>query len=252
MERTDFIDFSGFVPYDPETDDDPYYVRLGFGPPEDVVYEVAPGDTLWGIAERYYGDGRYYGNLLWKNHALKEGFLLPGMKPIVPHRDLAAVRRYDEEGLGFAYCRLPTGESCPTRYVLSKPIDWYYGNMRFAANPGLDTLWPKTSDAAESEDIRIFYRVDANPEGDFFAGRWGEVQESIRKSAAAYWGDSADTFEFDRYTLDNGESLYCYSFVVYRKDEKLVCQTLPSLREHACGVYRRAASAAPRTYRPKP
>ena len=232
LERTDFIDFLDFVPYDTETDDDPDYVRLGFGPPEDVVYEVAPGDTLWGIAERYYGDGRYYGNLLWKNPALEEGVLLPGMKLTVPHRDFAAVRRYDEEGFGFAYCRLPSGESCPTRYVLSKPIDWYYGNMRFAANAGLDTLWPKTPDAAESEDIRIFYRVDANPEGDFFAGRWPEVQERIRKSAAAYWGDSADTFEFDRYTLDNGESLYCYSFVVYRKDEKLVCQTAYRLCEN--------------------
>ena len=232
FERTDFIDFLGLVPYDPENDDDPDYVHLGFGPPEDVVYEVAPGDTLWNIAERYYGDGRYYGNLVWKNPVLEEGILLPGMKLTIPHRDLAAVRRYDEEGFGFAYCRLSSGESCPTRYVLSKPIDWYYGNMQFAANPGLDTLWPKTPDAAESEDIRIFYRVDANPGGDFFAGRWSEVQESIKKSAAAYWGDSADTFEFDHYTLDNGESLYCYSFVVYRKEEKLVCQTAYRLCEN--------------------
>lgn len=225
LERTDFTDFLGLVPYDPETDGDPDYVRLKFGPPEDVVYQVAPGDSLWNIAERYYGDGRYYGNLVWKNPALEEGALLPGMKLTIPHRELAAVRRYDEEGFGFAYCRLPSGESCPTRYVLSKPIDWYYGNMQFAANAGLDTLWPKTPDAAESEDIRIFVRVDANPDGDFFEGCWLQAQERIKKSAAAYWGDSVDTFQFDHYTLDNGESLYCYSFVVYRKDEKLVCQT---------------------------
>lgn len=233
LERTDFVDFLCFVPYDPETvKDDPDYVHLGFGPPEDMVYEVAPGDSLWNIAKQYYGDGRYYGNLVWKNPVLEEGLLLPGMKLTIPHRDLAAVRRYDEEGFGFAYCRLPSGESCPTRYVLSKPINWYYGTMQFAANTGLDTLWPKTSDAAESEDIRIFYRVDANPDGDFFDGRWPEVQESIKKSAAAYWGDSVDTFEFDHYTLDHGENLYCYSFVVYRKDEKLVCQTAYRLCEN--------------------
>lgn len=197
LERTDFTDFLGLVPYDPETDGDPDYVRLGFGPPEDVEYQVAPGDSLWNIAERYYGDGRYYGNLVWKNPALEEGALLPGMKLTIPHRELAAVRRYDEEGFGFAYCRLPSGESCPTRYVLSKPIDWYYGNMQFAANAGLDTLWPKTPDAAESEDIRIFVRVDANPDGDFFEGRWPQAQERIKKSAAAYWGDSVDTFQFE-------------------------------------------------------
>lgn len=226
LERTDFVDFLGFVPYDPETDrEDMDYVHLGFGPSEDVVYQVAPGDNLWSIAKRYYGDGRYYGNLIWKNPVLEENSLLPGMKLTIPHRDLAAVRRYDEEGFGFAYCRLPSGERCPTRYVLSKPINWYYGNMQFAANAGLETLWPKTPDAAESEDIRIFYRVDANPDGDFFEGCWLEVQERIRKSAAAYWGDSVDTFEFDHYTLDCDENLYCYSFVVYRKEEKLVCQT---------------------------
>lgn len=226
LERTDFVDFLGFVPYDSETDrKDMDYVHLGFGPSEDVVYQVSPGDNLWSMAKRYYGDGRYYSNLIWENPVLEENSLLPGMKLTIPHRDLAAVRRYDEEGFGFAYCRLPSGERCPTRYVLSKPINWYYGNMQFAAYAGLETLWPKTPDAAESEDIRIFYRVDANPDGDFFEGCWLEVQERIRKSAAAYWGDSVDTFEFDHYTLDGDENLYCYSFVVYRKEEKLVCQT---------------------------
>lgn len=226
LEREDFLDFLGFVPYDPETQSgDGDYVHLGFGPAEDVTYEVAAGDNLWNIAKHYFGDGRYYHNLEWANPELVGGVLLPGMQITVPHRDLAAVRRYDEEGFGWAFCGLPSGETFPTRYVLSKPINWYYGSTNFAAGAGLETLWPKTPDAAESEDIRIFYRMDANPDGDFFKDSWLEVQERIRESAAAYWGKSVDTFAFDRYTLDNGENLYCYSFVVYRKDEKLVCQT---------------------------
>lgn len=226
LEREDFLDFLGFVPYDPETQSgDGDYVHLGFGPVEDVTYEVAAGDNLWNIAKHYFGDGRYYHNLEWANPELVGGVLLPGMQITVPHRDLAAVRRYDEEGFGWAFCGLPSGETFPTRYVLSKPINWYYGSTNFAAGAGLETLWPKTPDAAESEDIRIFYRMDANPDGDFFKDSWLEVQERIRESAAAYWGKSVDTFAFDRYTLDNGENLYCYSFVVYRKDEKLVCQT---------------------------
>ncbi len=231
LEREDFMDFWSLIPLEPETSGDGEaeppdkgYVHVAFGPEEDVLYEVVPGDNLWNIAKKYYGDGRYYGNLMWKNELPADGFLMPGMQITIPHRDMAWLRHYDEEGFGWAFCGLPSGEIFPTRYVLSKPIDWYYGSTDFAACAGLETLWPKTPDAAESEDIRIFYRMDANPDGDFFDGRWPEVQESIRRSAAAYWGDSADTFTFDCYTLDNGEHLYCYAFVVYRKEEKLVCQ----------------------------
>lgn len=228
----DFPDFWSPVFYDDDASEadegeevtlDKGYVHLGFGPKEDVLYEVAPGDNLWNIAKKYYGDGRYYGNLIWKNTELSDGILMPGMQLTIPHRDAVWLRHYDEEGFSWAYCGLPSGEIFPTRYVLSKPIDWYYGSMRSKAVSGLETLWPKTPEAAESEDIRIFYRVDANPDGDFFEDRWLEIQEHIRKSAAAYWGNSADTFTFDHYTLDNGESLYCYAFVVYRQTDKLVC-----------------------------
>lgn len=238
LEHEDFMDFLGVIPYDPETqDDNGNYVHLGFGPAEDVEYEVAVGDNLWKIARQFFGDGRYYQNLEWANPKLEESVLLPGMKITVPHRDLAVVRRYDEEGFGWAFCGLSSGEMFPTRYVLSKPIDWYYGSMDFAAAAGLNTLWPKTPDAAESEDIRIFYRMDVNPDGDFFADRWPQVQESIKKSAAAYWGNSVDTFNFDCFTLDNGENLYCYSFVVYKKEEKLVCQTAYRLSENMLVEY---------------
>ncbi len=238
LEREDFMDFMGLVPYNPETQDgDGDYVHLGFGPAEDVEYEVVAGDNLWNIAKQYFGDGRYYHNLEWANPEIAKKGLRSGMKITVPHRDLAAVRRYDEEGFGWAFCGLPSGETFPTRYVLSKPINWYYGSTAFEAGAGLETLWPKTPDAAESEDIRIFYRMDINPDGDFFDGRWLEVQESIKRSAAAYWGNSADTFTFDRFTLDNGENLYCYSFVVYRLNEKLVCQVAYRLSDNMLVEY---------------
>lgn len=231
LEREDFVDLWSPVPFEAQTSGDgeaeppdKEYVHLAFGPEEDVVYEVVPGDNLWDIAKKYYGDGRYYGSLMWQNETLSDGFLMPGMQITIPRRDFVWLRHYDEEGFSWAYCGLSSGETFPTRYVLSKPIDWYYGSTDFAAAAGLETLWPKTPDAAESEDIRIFYRMDVNPDGDFFADRWLEVQESIKKTAAVYWGDSADTFTFDCFTLDNGEHLYCYSFVVYRKEEKLVCQ----------------------------
>lgn len=233
-EFLDYYCFDNIFDYDPKThQDDEERVHLGFGPAEDTVYEVKPGDSLWRIAEQFFGDGRYYGNLVWHNPFLEEEGLMPGMELVVPHRDVFQWRHYDQEGFGMAYCQLPTGESCPTRFVTSKPINWYYGNMEFEANAGLDTLWPKDPE----DEIHVFCRVDANPEGDFFAGRWLEVQDSIRKTAAAYWGNSVDTFEFDHYTLDNGENIYCYSFVVYRKEEKLVCQVAYRLCDNMLAEY---------------
>lgn len=232
LEREDFIDFWSPVSLDAEVSGDAEeeedtavkdYVHLGFGPAEDMVYEVVPGDNLWKIAKKYYGDGRYYSNLMWQNEELANELLMPGMQITIPHRDIAWLRHYDEEGFGWAYCGLSTDKIFPTRYVLSKPIDWYYGSTDLKEAAGLETLWPKTPEAAESEDIHIFYRMDANPDGDFLDGRWPEAQESIKRSAAVYWGSSVDTFTFDHYTLDNGEHLYCYSFVVYKKEEKLVC-----------------------------
>lgn len=246
LEREDFVDIWSPVPFEPEaagSDESQKetavrdYVHLAFGPAQDVVYEVVPGDNYWNIAKKYYGDGRYYGNLMWQDGELTDELLLPGMQITIPHRDIAWLRHYDEEGFGWAFCGLSSGETFPTRYVLSKPIDWYYGSTDLEAAVGLETLWPKTPDAAESEDIRIFYRMDVNPDGDFFADRWPRVQESIQKTAAAYWGDSADTFTFDCFTLDNGEHLYCYSFVVYKKEEKLVCQIAYRLSDNMLVEY---------------
>ena len=65
--------------------------------------------------------------------------------------------------------------------------------------------------------------MDVNPEGDFLEGNWEEARERIEESAAANCGESAECFEFKRYQMDNGESLYCYSFVLFKKEERLLC-----------------------------
>lgn len=218
---------AGICPYYENEEGDSDTIRLGFGPEEDTTYQVKEGDSLWRIAEKFYGDGRYYHNLEWANPELESDVLQPGMELTVIHRDFSLYRRLDEEGFGWSYCRLPSGESCPTRFVTAKPIDWYYGNMRFEANAGLDTLWPKNpfASADYTDAIHIFYRVDANPDGDFFGEDWEAAKKRIKKSAAAYCGDAIDPycFRFDRYQLDNGESLYCYSFLLNREEDVLLC-----------------------------
>ena len=208
-----------------ETDD---VIHLGFGPKEDVTYVVEPGDSLWRIAKKFYGDGGRYSHLIEGNPKLQENVLLPGEEIIIPHKDYSVYRRRDEEGFGLSYCRLPSGEPCPTRFVTAKSIDWYYGSMQFDACAGLDVMWPKTYKdlgqfAFQADKIHVFCRVDANPEGDFFDGKWEEARASIEKSAALYCGEAAHCFAFKRYDMDNGENLYCYSFLLYKQRERLLC-----------------------------
>ena len=105
-------------------------------------------------------------------------------------------------------------------------MDWYYGNMHFDANFGVDTLWPKDLEKghdAPAADIRIFYRLDANPEGDFWSADWEAAKERIRNNAFSTCGGAIGGLRFYRYMLDNGESLYGLSFLLYRKSGTVKC-----------------------------
>lgn len=213
------------LPGYPGTDEDDY-IHLSFGPEQDVEYEVLPGDTLWNIAEKFYADGRFHDLLIQDKTSPTPHHLIPGERIIVPHKDYYLLCANDEAGFKWSSCILPSGESCPTRFAAVKPINWYYGSMDFAANAGMDTMWPKDlelgNDAAAA-DIRIFCRLDANPEGDFFADDWPGVQDRIRQSAEACCGSSIDSLRFYHYGLDSGDDLYGFSFRLHRPDGTLKC-----------------------------
>lgn len=209
------------IPYFPGTDEEDY-IHLHMGPKQDTVYEVQPGDTLWKIAETFYGDGMYYDKLI----CLKDltgsfadsNLIYPGGKIQVPGLDYYLLCANDEEGFDWSFCQDASGEKCSTRFFMAKPEDWYYGNMNFVANWGLDVLWPKDKEAghgAAAGDIRILYYLDGNPEGDFLADEWESAKERIAESAGIYCGQGIENLHFYRYGLDNGESLYGYSFRLY-------------------------------------
>ncbi len=106
--------------------------------------------------------------------------LIPGEEILVPHKDYYLLCQNDEEGFTWSYCRLPSGESCPTSYFAAKPVDWYYGNMHFDANFGVDTLWPKDLEKghdAPAADIRIFYWMQTRK--GIFGVRIGRRQRSV-------------------------------------------------------------------------
>lgn len=209
------------MPDYPGTDEDDY-IHLHMGPKQDTVYEVQPGDTLWKIAESFYGDGIYYDNLVCSKDSTGDfsdsSLIFPGEKILVPGFDYYLLCANDEEGFDWSFCQDASGEKCPTTYFMAKPEDWYYGCIHFAASRGLEVLWPKDKELGHGTaagDIRILYYMDSNPDGDFLAGEWGSAKEKIAKSAEIYCGRGIENLRFYRYELDNEESLYGYSFRLY-------------------------------------
>ncbi len=56
-------------------------------PPEPVYYTVVKGDTLWGIATRYYGDGRKYTKIVEANKDIIKNpdIIYPGQRFLIPN-----------------------------------------------------------------------------------------------------------------------------------------------------------------------
>ncbi len=212
----DSLELFSVFPDFPGTDRDDY-IHLRLGPEQDTVYQVQSGDTLWGIAEKFYEDGMYHSVLMKEGKPVGET-IYPGEEIVAPRLDRYLLCGSEEEGFGMAFCENASGNMCPTRYFMAKPVDWYYGDMEFAAGKGLEVLWPKEEEqgyGAAAGDIRILYYLDGNEEGDFFAGDWEETKEKIRESAKVCCGEGIESLRFYRYGLDGGEFLYGYSFRLY-------------------------------------
>lgn len=47
-------------------------------------YVVRPGDTLWGIAEKYMGNGLGYHAIAEENHLSNPDLIFPGNQLIIP------------------------------------------------------------------------------------------------------------------------------------------------------------------------
>lgn len=220
------------IPDYPGTDENDY-IHLHLGPEREYVYTVEPGDSLWGIAAAFYGDGIYY-PYLDREGSSEDKHIYPGEHIRIKGQEYYLLHANNEEGFTTCYCELASGEKCPTRFFAAKPVDWYYGYVHFPASSGWDVMWPKKENGGRDEaaaGIRIFYRVDANPQGDFFADDWESVKKSMESSAELYCGSAIDGLRFYRYELDGREAIYGLSFRLYREDGNWNCAVFYRIRD---------------------
>ena len=75
--------FNGFL-YNPEIKD-PEPVPPTPPTPVETVYTVVKGDTLWGIAKRFYGNGMKYKELAEYNHISNPNLIRVGQKIKIPN-----------------------------------------------------------------------------------------------------------------------------------------------------------------------
>jgi len=52
--------------------------------PSGTYYDVVPGDNLWGIAERFYGDGTRYPEIAAANGVENPSLIFPGQRFLIP------------------------------------------------------------------------------------------------------------------------------------------------------------------------
>ncbi|MDI3538479.1 MAG: hypothetical protein PWP12_730 [Bacillota bacterium] len=57
------------------------------GAPPGQRYIIRPGDTLWGISERFYGDGSFYSEISRLNRLSNPRLLYPGDEIILPEKE---------------------------------------------------------------------------------------------------------------------------------------------------------------------
>lgn len=200
------------------------YIKLSMGPEKDEIYQVKPGDSLWRIAENYYGDGSFYESLQVTDDKGNRSLIYPGEEILVPRLEYYLLRALDERD--FCICEVKEKDGAVSQQpAFAKKesagfLGIYYG-IDTVGEEGLEVLsksqeecdtWLMDGVEPAIFSSCIFYEVTENELGDFFAEDWKGVQKSITTSAEKYLGDQYWGLRFYRYQLENGENLYGYSF----------------------------------------
>lgn len=190
-----------------ESDGEEYPLLYGTwdGPEDDVLelqeagdtYRVLPGDSLWNISEKLWGDGRWYGELVRAN------------QEVSGHPDLI-----------YPGTELQTGRSC---HIVRKEAK--YGGMQMGScsfdTPGGWTVGTISSGAASAnlvlsgdgaETIACLVQ-DKKEDTVLTVQDWESCMEKIRDHADRNYPGTVSRLSFEHYRMNGEEEVYLYSFL---------------------------------------
>lgn len=170
-------------------------------------YRVKEGDTLWGIAEKYYDRGSAWNILKQRNPGItgSGSLIFPDMELALPQ--IHYMRKQEKSQGGFS--------SSACTYDI--PADWTFGRPEWEVCLEY-SYWPEYGDAGvytHVTDNRMF-------SGDIKT-RWEKMQKQIAESADKTEGVSFHELEFTRYIKEDGTDLLFYSFVCEAGEDRIKC-----------------------------
>ncbi len=173
---------------------------------ETESYEVLPGDSLWRISEKLWGDGMRYTDLLEANFEIIENpdIIFPGM--LLTMQESLYLEKEDGP-MG-----ITMGE-----YWFDMPNGYTVGVL------SAGEVWANFTLSGGKMDVACLIR-DKSETAEKSMEDWEVCRQQIQSYVEENYKDSVTDLTFERYQTANGDDVYLYSFK-YLIDLSLYDQT---------------------------
>jgi nucleoid-associated protein YgaU len=137
---------------DPKTEPDPVA--------SDLTHKVVEGDKLWPLADRYYGNGKYWTVIRDANPGIDPGALPVGKTLQIPHPDKVLAKRGSSSSTNSSVAKSTTGNSTGGNKTYTVRKNDTLSTIA-ARTLGSSTLWKKLYEAnrkaigSDPDDLRL-------------------------------------------------------------------------------------------------
>ena len=160
-------------------------------------YQVLPGDCLWSISKKLWGEGRWYDRFAMENgEAIENSNLIyPGMVLQAAQKGYICRRRPQ-------YAGMEMGD-----YSMDTPGNWTIGTISSGDAFGNLVM------SGDGFNKILCLVQDKKEETLITTQDWEACAEKIRRYTEVYYGENVSELTFEHYQMEAGEEVYLYSFL---------------------------------------